>query len=272
MSAPNAFSIHDFVGFVVTAVLALWFYGLYAWQGRRLINLLFANFVAWVAVACLLTFLQDNVVSQSADVVDVRWARGRTLLLFRLIYGAGLMALPSQLHLVFCYCRSGNALARYVVWLYAGALLLQPIFWTPLVLEESSLAYPVKSGWTCVVPYMPTVGPLAYALVFLWAAVQVYTQVLLWQFQSRGGAVGDTATRVGLIRLALLVCVGGIVIDILNGTLGFKGIALLPITSVVMTVLVGAALWQEHREAVQQQPWGGQVAAAGRRPDGTPRM
>jgi hypothetical protein len=272
MSAPNAFSIHDLVGFVVTAVLALSFYGLYGWKDRRLINLLFANFVAWAAVGCLLTFLQDNVVSQSADVVDVRWARERTLLWFRLSYGVGLMALPSQLHLVLRYCRSGNALARHVVWLYAGALLLQPMFWTPLVLEESSLAYPVKSGWACAVPYMPDVGLLVYVLVFLWAAVQVYTQVLLWQFQSRGGAVGDIATRVGLIRLALLVSVGGLVIDLLNAALGFKGIAVLPITSVVMTVLVGAALWQEHREAVLQRPWGGQVAAAGRRPDGTPRM
>lgn len=177
----NIYSVHDLVGFVVIAPLALIFYVGYFAFGRRRIDILFANLLAFIAAYCLVLFLQDNVVEQGQDPSSVENAPTRTLLLFRVNYAIGLLWLVTQVHFVARYCHlrcgwKGGPLLLYVV-----AICAMPFIWTPWFIAERTEPTPGPAGWHCVVPWMPEPGPLAYAFGVLVLAVPVLCLILLYR-------------------------------------------------------------------------------------------
>ena len=50
----NSFTIHNLVGLMVAGALAIMFYVVYLKAGRRLLDLLSANFILCVALSCMI--------------------------------------------------------------------------------------------------------------------------------------------------------------------------------------------------------------------------
>lgn len=244
----NIYSVHDLLGSVVILPLALIFYVGYFAFGRRRIDILFANLLAFIAAYCLVLFLEDNVIEQGKGPSSVESASAQTLLLFRINYAIGVMFLITQVHFVACYCQFRCGWKGAPIVLYAIALLALPLLWTSWCLTERREPTPGPAGWHCVVPWMPEPGPLAYALGVLVLAVPVLCLILLSR-RAPGRAdrgVGGALSQISLVRIGFIAVLITSVIDMTQGLSGYGGFAVTPISSMVMAVTVSVALVRER--------------------------
>jgi len=255
----NTFSIHELVAVVLTYALAVLFYTVYWTRGRKGQDLLFANLVAATAGICLAIFLADNVVVVGASgrgPVQSSASAGETLAWIRLMYTFAIVSLVCMLHFVLRYSRSRNWLAGHIGWVYVAALLVIPLVWSGWFARARSgaaLAQAVPIGWTNCFPFMPDLRPLGVGVfLLLWLAVHVYCQIVLWRYDALGKCPEEATTRLGLIRLALVVMAGGVLIDVVAvAFLEYRGLSFIPFFSVLMSGFVGGALLKDHYDAKQ---------------------
>jgi serine phosphatase RsbU (regulator of sigma subunit) len=248
----NSFSIHDLVGFAVNAPLALLFYIVYLTMGRRLIDLLFANWLACVAALCLNFLLIDNVVPEGALATAVPNAGALTLQYVRSIYLLGLVAMVTMSHFVLLYTKSRYATSTPMWLAYPACLAAIPLIWSPWFLREQTQPLAAQtSTFTCAVPWFPQVGAWVTGYLALEFAVLALLVVILWRHKADtlGPPEAGAMSMIAWVRAAFVIlCLSG-TLDILMAVMGWLGPAPFPIGAILVAGAISVALVGERRAA-----------------------
>lgn len=251
----NIFSLHDLIGLMVTAPLAIVFYLTYFLLGRRKLDVLFGNLVAICAAICAFTFLADNVVPAGTPSSQIADGPERTLLLLRILLVLAVLETVMLLHFVYRYCGWDRIGPFRVGWVYVLAIVVAPVLWTPWVMSIRLVPLGETSCWLYVVPYFPERGHLSGAFFTLWAAGNLYAVYSLWRYQVQarrqsGGSL--TRTRLVLLAVALPSVTGAI--DVASGSMGLHAsVAMAPIGFTVMGVIMAAALLHARIRAEREK-------------------
>lgn len=241
----NTFSIHDLLGFVVMAPLAVLFYIMYWKLDRRLVDLLFALWLTFLGGYSLVAFLMDNLIPEGQSSYAFPGANVKMLMLCRITYVMGLFALASQLHFVLRYCRINNVISRNIKWAYVVCAVVIPFVWTPWWLKLLTVPHGDVASWQVAVPWLPDAGPLQLVFTAAWAAVMAYCIVQLFRLRKiddKGGAPGQYK----LVRLAFLFQAITTTAEVVNAMLGLATISVLPTSSMVVAILLATALVRER--------------------------
>lgn len=247
----NTFSIHDLAGFMTMAFIFVAFCLIYWKLERRGVDLVFAALAACSSAACLAAFLGDNLVLAGADALAVPAAAAHNLALTRASYIAAMIGLPLEVHFVLRYCGRRSFLSRHLYLAYAGLVVALPAAWSPLFLAPRAVPLAATSSWACAMPWLPQTGPLVLGFCALWGLAQVYLFGVLWPPGRRaasqdGGSGGGALGRAGLIRTAILVEGTGALAATAGGFLNYAGASIFPVSCVVASLLVAAALFRER--------------------------
>jgi len=253
----NTFTVHNLIGFMVTASLGSMFYIVYLKAGRRKLDLLSANFIIFIAGTCLYYFLVDNLVP--AGQSSLGWSGGptadelksATLSLYRVGWLLAIMVLPVQLHFVLHYCQKRNFLRRHIWCAYVlAAVAASANVFTDLFAFAPDAPLTETSSWVSTIPWLPGPGPVAYFYPPVLLALQVYGLVLLWR--TRRASVMEFAESLGgrvVVFAAFAVQIGVSLVDTVNGALMLPVPAATPIGSGVMGVLLAVALIRSRVES-----------------------
>jgi len=251
MLTINTFSIHDLVAFVVTAPLALLFYVAYLTMGRRLIDLLFANWLAVCAVLCFSYLLVDNVVPEGTSATAVPHASVRTLRHIQFNYSIGLIGMVTLCHFVLLYIKSRYATGVPVRLAYLACLMAVPLIWSSWFLRERAQPLGETSSWSCACPWMPEVSALVTGYAALYFIVTAILVVILWRHKAdtTGPAEEGTMSMIAWVRAAFgIVCLAGTV-DILMAIMDYNGPAPFPAGAILVSGAISVALVGERRAA-----------------------
>lgn len=251
----NTFSIHDLVGLMVSAPLAIMFYLIYARLGRRKLDLLFGNLLACSAAYCGIMFLVDNIVPAGTPASDVAHGPQRTLDLMRLAYALTLVTAVMLLHLVLRYCGRDRIGRLPVRWLYPVALLLMPIVWAPQCMKARTVPLGGTSSWRVAVPYLPEWDILIGALLLVWTAVSLYAVGLLWRYRARAtGPVTGELTRTNLLLLAVTFPLMTAIMDVGGVFLAKTAtVTFVPVGVTAMGALIATALLRGRVRAEREK-------------------
>lgn len=243
----NTFSTHGLVAFWVTITLAIIYGLIYCRRGRHLIDLLLAALAACTAVACLLTFLEDNVVPQGISPAMIDGA-DRAWLLLKVKYVFALLGMAFQFHFITRYCRRWTMPWRTAL-MYAAFLAQIPLVCSSWFFSPQTHPNPTMTDWSHAVPWQPIPGPLLPLCLMLWSAIQVYLHVVLWRYRNRTHLTHTSQVHLGLVRLAMIVQTGGVMMDITNGALGFTGVSMVPVTSIITMSFLGVAIFRRRADS-----------------------
>jgi serine phosphatase RsbU (regulator of sigma subunit) len=242
----NLFSIHDLVGLLVTAPLSAVFYIIYFRLGRRILDLLFANWLLAAAFYCLCAFLMDNLVPAGQSSYVHPQANIVTLNLFRAVYVLAPFTLLTQLHFVISYCHVWNWLRRRIAWFYAASVLIVPAIWTPWWWKPRTSPLAETSSWGVALPWMPEAGPLQGLCVLAWASGIAYSLYVFYRRPQESIPVEGALSQFHLVRLAVLTQAGFGFIDFSEALLGWATIATMPAGMVAVALLITTALIRER--------------------------
>jgi len=252
----NAFTIHSLVGFMVTGSLATAFYVIYFRLGRKLLDLLSANYIACIAGLCLVSFMTDNLVPAGMSAMgwpngpSAQQLAGATMHIHRLAWAFGLLAIPLQLHFVLYYCRPKHFLLRHMRVIYVLAFMAIMLVWTPLWLTPRATPLADTSNWRVTLPWIPDPG-YGVILFFLGTfSVEGYSLVLLWRTQRQRGsehAGSERDRRLVFLAFAIQTLFG--LLDVAESMTGLAGVAMVPAGSTLMGLLLAAALIQGRIES-----------------------
>ena len=258
MTSPfNVFTIHNLIGFMVTGSLAAYFYLVYLKAGRRLLDIISANFIFCAAGLCFSYFLSDNIVPSGLS--SYGWPGGptaealrtSTLEANRLSWAFAIFLLPAQLHFILCYCQKQNFLRRHIKWAYGLAIVAQPTIWlTPLWVTAPEKAIAATSSWAVTIPWLPTAGPAAAGLVLCTIALEIYGLVQLWK--TRRLSNKEFAESLGHRRIVFAALAVQMVVSMWDGVAGAMELpipAATPLGSGIMGVLLSIALIRSRMAA-----------------------
>ncbi|HUW56546.1 MAG TPA: PP2C family protein-serine/threonine phosphatase [Planctomycetota bacterium] len=276
----NIITIVALIGFMGTGSLTVISYVVYWTLGRRLLDLLLANALVCSAAVCLGIFFMAGAVPPGVVPGDIPHAARTALMWYRLNFVIGWMAIPVFLHFVLRYCRAENFLARHIGPVYLVSALASLVTWSPWFLQAPIESVAVSLGGKSLLsPWMPVCGPLFMVFVLPWVGSQVYAQVLLWRRKLRSERAKDRSwSRVGLVRLALVIQAAGATFDSLWPLLAPPRFTVLPATSVTMAVLLTVAIVQERiheerrRHALDRELRVAQEIQRGLLPEGSPQI
>jgi len=251
MLTINNFSIHDLVGFIVTAPLALLFYIVYLAMGRRLIDLLFANWLTCVAGCCFTYLFIDNVVPEGTSATAVPHASALTLQCVRFVYVLGLIFIVTMTHFVLLYTKSRYATGIPVRLAYLACVIAVPLIWSPWFLSGRAQPLAETSSWSCALPWAPEPGAPVIGYAALYFIVTATLVVILWRHKATttGPAEEGTMSMIAWVRAAIgILCLGGTV-DILMAIMDYDGPAPLPVSAILVSGAISVALVRERRAA-----------------------
>ena len=251
----NSFTWHDLAAGVLMLALGAYFVVRHRRGPDRLVNVLFAAFLACSSLGSMNVFFMDNLVPAGNPAANNTLAQYLTTWLIQANYTVGILAMPIQLHFVVRYCQLRNLLARHIGWAYMVAVCLTPLVWLPSFARSRAVPLEFTSSWVCAVPWMPEVSPWSGAFVLIWLSVQVYTQIALWRY--RRGEVGRVrfGLHASVVQLFLIVEAGGVVLSVLNGSLGYTGPDPHPVSALVAGGVLLAAIrsGRTQRSALRYQ-------------------
>ena len=196
----NTFTIHNLLGLMITGSLAATFYLIYLSMGRRLLDLLAANFIALAAVICLTSFLSDNVVRAGQPSGGA--AEAQVTLLCQRVQWAAAVLLAAELHFALCYCGIDRFPRRWMraVYVLAGALAVA--VWSDSWLSVRQEPLAPTSSWQVAIPWMPELGWPVVPFVAMWFALQAYVVVLLWRNRSAWPTLDESSRQWPLVFAA----------------------------------------------------------------------
>ena len=252
----NTFTIHSLISFMVTASLAIMFCIVYLKAGRRLLDLLSANFIFCAASGCLVYFLMDNLVP--AGMNSAGWVGGptaeaiqsATMELYRWMFVIGILLVPVQLHFVLHYCQKQNFIRRHIWVAYCLAGLAIPTVWTPVWGSPANAPFAATSSWWVTIPWMPSPGSGAPVLFACFLSVQIYGLVALWK--SRKASVTEFSESLGsrqIVFLAFVVQMALCLGDVACGAMELTIPVLSTLGSGIMGVLLAVALIRARVDA-----------------------
>jgi len=250
----NTFSIHDLLGFLLLAGPAIIFYLSYWRLGRARIDLLFANLLTICSLCCLIMFLEDNIVPQGMPSVDVPGAAAQSFWLVRLLYASSIVWLLASIRFTHVFTNTHNVLTRNALLTYVFLFPLTAIVFLPAFLQQRMAPLGFTSDWKHAMPWFPKVGPLAVVYLVAWLATQAYCQWLFHRhIQSLREAPDRIRRRANAVRLAFLVQVAGVMADVTSTFLGYVGIGVFPITSIVTAVLIARSILRDRIDSERSQ-------------------
>lgn len=251
----NTFTIHELLGFFVSASLAVTFYLLCIRPDRRLMHFLGANFVACSAGLCVVAFLTDNLVPAGRS--SWGWPGGpsatdlaeMTLRIQRFAWVFGVLVTVTQLHFALCYCDHRNFLRRHIGLVYLAGILVIPFFWTSWWLPIRPEPAAATSSWAVTIPWMPAPNPVVGVLVAAcWCAANVYTLILL-RWRRRESHLPRPSKYSAYVMAAFFAQMVFGMADIMLGVADCNGISFTPMGAAVMGILLAVALLQERAES-----------------------
>ncbi|HUS91569.1 MAG TPA: hypothetical protein VM695_06940, partial [Phycisphaerae bacterium] len=138
--------------------------------------------------------------------------------------------------------RLSGWLGRHVVCVYVALLGLIPVVWLPFFIQSRQEPLADTSSWVCAVPWMPEVTRWSHLFAVIWLVVQAYTQITLWRY--RRGEVGRVrfGLHASVVQLVLIIEAGGVVLSVLNGSLGYLGPDPHPVSALVAGGVLLAAI------------------------------
>jgi len=241
----NLFSLHDLLGFMATASLAFLFYVVFAFFGRRMRDLYFANLLSCCAAVCFFMFLADNVVAQGTASRAVANAASLTLLWVRFMYVGALTSLACNLRLVFAY-RPTPLRRRFYILMYLLAFAGTPIIWSTQFLKARAEPAAATSSWICCNPWWPDAGFLFLVFLAGWIVVNIIVIASIWKYSLMIKQVAERPPiRLGLVRFSMMLLAGGGIFDMFSGALGWSGIAIFPLACLGADGLAATALIRE---------------------------
>ncbi len=252
----NVFTTHSLISFIVTAPLAVMFYIVYLKAGRRLIDLLAANFTLCISIMCVNYFLMDNLVP--VGMSSLGWVGGPTaeslrsysLELTRYAWALGVLTIPAQLHFVLCYCQKQNFLRRHIRAAYGLAALAAPTIWTSAWLTAPDTPIAETSSWIASLPWLPEPGPMAPLLFLCVIALQVYGLVLLWKTRHLSETkFSDSLGSRHIVFAAFVVQMTVGLVDIATGSIGLAVPVAIPLGSGIMGLLLAIAVIRSRVDA-----------------------
>lgn len=238
----NLFSVIDLAVFAVSLLLAIAFYGVYGWLGRRLVDLCFANILCGTSLYAFAALLID---SANAPQVALFWTR--------IAYVSATWVVASLIHFILEFLGEREPPARRVVTgTYVVGAMVAALSWSPHFLHTRAHANPVRS-WTNVAPWLPGLGPLQLVFVAFWFSANIYAIYKLYrQPKLPPSASGNIrSTRPLLVGFLLMMASG--TIDITLATLHICTInfAMIGILSVCLTA--GMMLGQQILSAEMER-------------------
>ena len=252
----NSFTIHSLVAVMVTASISAVFLVIYfIGHERRSVDVLFALYVGACAVGAFVYFLEDNFVPAGRS--SSGWEGGPspaelaawTLWAQRLLYAIAGLILALRLHFVIKYCHVDNAVSRHPKILYLLCLAMLPLIAHPLFITSPAGPRAPTSSWTCAIPWMGEVGPLALVFVALWLLSEVYVLATLYRFGWRASRqVLGPLRHVKLVFIALAADTVLIIGDTMLGMAGWAGIAIAPLATLISGVILAIALIRDHKD------------------------
>lgn len=252
----NAFTLHNLIGFVVTAALSVTFFLVYVSMGRRLLDLLSAAFVGCASLMCLVSFLTDNLVP--AGMSSLGWDQGptaaelawTTLRIHRFGWVFATLLLPLQLHFVLVYCQRTGSVRRHIAWAYGLALVATACIWSPAWFAVRTEPLAPTSSWSVAIPWMPVAGWPATPYTLAWFLMELTFIRLLWRSRNASGpGFDETHRQWGYVFVAFVAQVVIGILDPVSVIVGYNGISFIPIGSTVMGVLLAAALIRSRVQA-----------------------
>lgn len=256
----NTFTIHNLVGFMVTASLAVTFYLVYFGMGRRLLDLLSANFIASISVMCLVSFITDNLVP--AGMPATGWPGGptgdqlarATVEAHRFLWAAGLITIPTKLHFALHFSNRGRWLLARIKWVYLFCLAAMPLVWTSVWLAPAPEPFAPTSSWNVAIPWMPVTGWPLLPFTVAWYGVTGYSVWVLWRTRHETGeAASEYAGQRRLVFWAfaaqMILCMS----DLIFIFIGYNGVSLIPVGGMVMGVLLAVALFRARLTSYRQR-------------------
>jgi len=256
----NTFTLHNLVGFLVTASLAVTFYVVYAGFGRRRLDLLAANFILCAAGMCGVSFITDNLVP--AGVSAYGWEGGptaaelakTTLEIHRLGWAFALFGMVSQLHFVLRYCRRYGWILKHIKVLYAITLVTIPLIWTPLWMHARTEPLAGTSSWVVAIPWIPVIGPPALPFTLIWYTLVIYSVVMLWRNARRPATVNsEYSGQELLVMAAFLAQMIVTMVDLVFVMIDYNGISVTPIGSMAMGIILAVALFKARLRADEEK-------------------
>ena len=257
VSPINRFTIHSLVGFIITISLGTMFYIVYLKAGRRLLDLLAANFIMCTAGVSLTSFLTDNMIPAGmnsngwSETITAEALKSSTLEIHRFAWALPILLLPMQLHFVLHYCQKHNLLRRYIWVAYCAAILAVPTVWTNLWVTAPAEPLAATSSWGVTIPWLPDMAPIApLVLLACIITLQVYGLVQLWK--SRNFSVKEFASSLGFRKTVFAAFLVQMVIgfgDIIASAMEVPMPALSPVGAGLMGILLAVAMTRSRIDA-----------------------
>ena len=217
----NTYSLVDLLALIITTHVMLIFLYRYLRFTKRGTDLLFGLIVLTVGFECLCDLVSDNIVHSGTPSWSVPNAAKRTLFWYRLMFIDGNLAPPIVAHFVSRYCQSRHMQGWRVVWLYVGAIVITPIYFSDWFLRPAASPLQETSNWSCAVPWQPTVGPLVSIFLLLVVAGNIYFQWLMWhrpQIETRSGPL---ALHTSIVWCGITVWGCGAAVSVILGAIGY---------------------------------------------------
>jgi hypothetical protein len=257
---------------MASACLAAVVFVLYWISGRRALHLLFAGWLLCAAAYGLLAAVVGNLVPDGQRARAVPEAALATLRWVRAVVTLAPISLAINVHLVLLYTGARNFVRRHIAWVYGACLAAAALVWSPWLFAARDQPMAETAGWACVAPWAPHIRPGVVVLYGLWAAALVYSLAIVWPYaRSVRPASGGFPHRARLVRLALLVLGGSVLVDMATGCLGWCTPRAGSLGSLVTGMFLAIAIIQEAADREREVarllaaagPEGGAPPAAG---------
>lgn len=242
----NTFSVVDLLAVILLAGMSLVLLYRYMRVTKRAEEGVLAVVVFFLLLYCLGSLVADNIVPSGTPVFAVPHAATRTLSVYRLMYVAAIFIVLAIGHFGLRYCQSRHLLGRQAIWIYAGGLLVCPLFWSESFLSIPEKPRSLTSTWLCAVPWQPDVGILISVFLLLWLAVNLYVQFLFWRrSQTTGGDMpDDVGSKIVWSGITLWGLAG--VFAMVSTAFGYAGVDTTPPMASVSVLLLAFGLGEEY--------------------------
>lgn len=242
----NTFSIIDFLSPAITGLVMGIFLYRYWRITRQDTDLLFIISIFFIFAWGLMVGCSDNVVPSGVPATAIPKAAERTLFLCRAQYCFGLLFLVSLTHFALRYCQSQHLRGWWFLWLYAGALLVMPLFWSESFIRAPETPLSETSNWKVVLPWQPTPGPLAPLFAVMIFVVSGYVQYLMWSRPRPKLARNHVSVRANSVWLGLTGFLIAGAVSVIEGAIGYAGVSFGSLCFALSMIVLGIGLAEEY--------------------------
>ena len=249
----NTFSVIDLLSAISIASISVALVYRYLRVTKRSEDALLVVVLCFMFLYCLASLIVDNIVPSGTPATTVPNAARLTLSMYRLAYVAATFIAIAIGHFGLRYCQREHFAGWRALWLYAGGLLICPIFWSDSFLRAPEQPHSRTSDWSCTVPWQPEMGRLVSVFLTIWLAVNIYVQFLFWgrfrvKIGNPSGTLGSNIVWAGITLWGLAGVIG-----IVSASFGYTGVDSTPPIVVVSMLMLAWGLGEEYTQHERQR-------------------